>query len=105
MAGLVPAISFHGARLCHAYRDGRDIRAFTPVFDGLCPAMTVECVETPERKPGAFYGRRKGHPLRERQAALMGTLLPKLALDLSKPAPDNLRALFNGAGDVRLESG
>jgi hypothetical protein len=20
--------------------DGRDIRAFTPVFDGLCPAMT-----------------------------------------------------------------
>jgi hypothetical protein len=25
--------------------DGRDIRAFTPVFDGLCPAMTQ--VETP----------------------------------------------------------
>jgi hypothetical protein len=22
--------------------DGRDIRAFTPVFDGLCPAMTKE---------------------------------------------------------------
>ena len=23
------------------YRDDRDIRAFTPVFDGCCPAMTV----------------------------------------------------------------
>jgi len=22
------------------FRDGRDIRAFTPVFDGLLPAMT-----------------------------------------------------------------
>jgi hypothetical protein len=21
--------------------DGRDLRAFTPVFDGLCPAMTA----------------------------------------------------------------
>ena len=57
------------------------------------------------RKPGAFYGRRKGHPLRERQAALMQTLLPKLTLDLAKPAPDDLRALFTNAGEVRLESG
>jgi hypothetical protein len=24
--------------------DGRDIRAFTPVFDGLCPAMTSELI-------------------------------------------------------------
>jgi hypothetical protein len=23
-------------------RDARDIRAFTPVFDGLCPGMTIE---------------------------------------------------------------
>jgi len=42
-------------------------------------------------RTGAFFGRRKGHPLRERQAALMETLLPRLALDLSKPAPGNLR--------------
>ena len=29
-------------RLCRSEKDvdGRDIRAFTPVFDGLCPAMT-----------------------------------------------------------------
>jgi hypothetical protein len=36
----------------------------------------------PER---AFFGRRKGHPLRPRQAALFDTLLPRLALDLSAP--------------------
>jgi tRNA (guanine-N7-)-methyltransferase len=67
--------------------------------------MTVDCVEIPEKKSGAFYGRRKGHPLRERQAALMDTLLPRLALDLGKPAPNDLRALFRGADEVRLESG
>jgi tRNA (guanine-N7-)-methyltransferase len=54
---------------------------------------------------GAFYGRRKGHPLRERQAALMDSLLPKLAIDLAQPAPADLRALFNDIDEVRLESG
>jgi tRNA (guanine-N7-)-methyltransferase len=53
----------------------------------------------------AFFGRRKGHALKPRQAALFDTLLPKLALDLAKPAPSDLRALFNGADDVRLEIG
>ena len=43
--------------------------------------------------------------MRPRQAALFGTLLPKLALDLSKPAPADLGTLFGGADDVRLESG
>ena len=42
----------------------------------------------------AFFGRRKGHPLQPRQAALFDTLLPRLALDLTKPAPADLRALF-----------
>ncbi len=54
---------------------------------------------------GAFFGRRKGHPLRARQAALFDTLLPRLALDLTKPAPADLRTLFDGVDDVRLESG
>jgi tRNA (guanine-N7-)-methyltransferase len=53
----------------------------------------------------AFFGRRKGHPLRPRQAALFQTLLPRLALDLSAPAPPDLRRLFDGVGEVRLESG
>ena len=53
----------------------------------------------------AFFGRRKGHSLKPRQAALFDTLLPKIALDLTKPAPSDLRVLFNGADDVRLEIG
>jgi tRNA (guanine-N7-)-methyltransferase len=53
----------------------------------------------------AFFGRRKGHPLRPRQAALFETLLPRLALDLSTPAPTDLRALFNDVDEVRLEIG
>jgi tRNA (guanine-N7-)-methyltransferase len=57
------------------------------------------------KKTGAFFGRRKGHPLRERQAALMNTLLPRLAIDLSKPAPSDLREFFSGVDSVRLESG
>jgi len=56
--------------------------------------------------PRAFFGRRKGHALKPRQAALFDTLLPRIALDLTKPAPADLRALFaNPAGEVRLEIG
>src|SRR5262245_34023939 len=43
---------------------------------------------------GSFYGRRKGHRLRARQAELLGSLLPRLALDLSRPAPTRLGELF-----------
>jgi len=53
----------------------------------------------------AFFGRRKGHPLRPRQAALFDTLLPSLALDLTQPAPADLRSLFPNADEVRLEIG
>jgi tRNA (guanine-N7-)-methyltransferase len=53
----------------------------------------------------AFFGRRKGHALRPRQMTLFATLLPRLALDLAKPAPADLRALFNNVDDVRLEIG
>jgi len=53
----------------------------------------------------AFFGRRKGHPLRPRQAALFDTLLPRVALDLSKAALRDLRTLFKDADDVRLEIG
>lgn len=54
---------------------------------------------------GAFFGRRKGHALKPRQAALFETLYPKLALDLGQPAPADLRALFDGVESVRVESG
>jgi len=55
---------------------------------------------------GAFFGRRKGHPLRARQAELFETLLPHLSLDLNMPAPADLTTLFPVAADaVRLEIG
>jgi len=42
----------------------------------------------------AFFGRRKGHKLRPRQAGLFQTLLPRLALDLTVRAPAELASLF-----------
>ena len=57
------------------------------------------------QSPRAFFGRRKGHALKPRQAALFGALLPRLALDLARPAPTDLRTLFAGAQEVRLEIG
>lgn len=53
----------------------------------------------------AFFGRRKGHRLRPRQAALFDTLLPRIAIDMAKPAPHDLRDLFDAADEVRLEIG
>jgi len=54
----------------------------------------------------AFFGRRKGHPLQPRQAALFDALLPRLALDLGQLAPATLATLFRGRiEDVRLEIG
>jgi tRNA (guanine-N7-)-methyltransferase len=46
------------------------------------------------RNARAFFGRRKGHKLRPRQAGLFQTLLPRLALDLTAPPPDDLASLF-----------
>jgi tRNA (guanine-N7-)-methyltransferase len=55
---------------------------------------------------GSFYGRRKGHRLRTRQAGLLDSLLPRLALDLTKPAPADLATLFPfHVAAVRLEIG
>src|SRR6476469_3914964 len=58
-----------------------------------------------ERKR-AFFGRRKGHALKPRQAVLFDTLLPQLALDLDQPPPGDLAGLFpQPVGSVRLEIG
>ena len=54
----------------------------------------------------AFFGRRKGHRLRPRQAQLFDTLLPRLSIDLSHPAPADLRTLFPiPVSEVQLEIG
>jgi tRNA (guanine-N7-)-methyltransferase len=66
-------------------------------------------MKTPENidPKRAFFGRRKGHPLRARQTALFETLLPRLAIDTDgAAAPSDLRTLFPGGVDaVRLEIG
>jgi len=68
------------------------------------PSCLTGCMTNGE--PRGFFGRRKGHPLRARQVELFSSLLPRLALDLGTPAPDNLAALFPlPVDDVRLEIG
>jgi tRNA (guanine-N7-)-methyltransferase len=59
-----------------------------------------------DRQKRAFYGRRKGHKLRRGQASLLATVLPKFALDLTRPSPVDLGSLFAIPVDsVRLEIG
>jgi tRNA (guanine-N7-)-methyltransferase len=54
----------------------------------------------------AFFGRRKGHKLRPRHAQLIDGLLPHLAIDISRPAPADLRTLFPApVENVALEIG
>jgi tRNA (guanine-N7-)-methyltransferase len=62
-------------------------------------------LRAPSNKPHAFFGRRKGHPLKPRQAALFETLLPRLALDLAAVPPPDPRALFDDVDELRVESG
>ena len=57
------------------------------------------------RQSRAFFGRRKGHRLRAPRAALLETLLPALALDLTQ-RPKTLTLLFPGlVEEIRLEIG
>lgn len=54
----------------------------------------------------AFFGRRKGHKLRQHQAGLIEQLLPHLALDIDRETPADAREIFDPAAeDVRLEIG
>lgn len=59
-----------------------------------------------DRGGGAFFGRRKGHPLRARQTHLMETLLPRLSVGESRMTASDLAALFvRPVTAVRLEIG
>ncbi|TPQ36731.1 tRNA (guanosine(46)-N7)-methyltransferase TrmB [Bradyrhizobium guangdongense] len=54
----------------------------------------------------AFFGRRKGHKLRQHQADLVENLLPHLALDISSAAPADAHEIFDPKADeLRLEIG
>jgi len=58
------------------------------------------------RATEAFFGRRKGKPLRENQSRLIGEELAALRLDLDNPAPEALATLFPVPVDkIRLEIG
>ncbi len=95
MAGLVPAI--------HVLLKDTKRKTWMPgIKPGMTGTMSYDRDDIPQR---AFFGRRKGHPLKPRQQALFDTLLPRIALDLAQPAPADLRALFHDADDVRLEIG
>lgn len=62
--------------------------------------------ERRSRATEAFFGRRKGKPLRERQADMMATRLPDLKIDLEQPAPQVLAELFPVPVErIRLEIG
>jgi len=59
-----------------------------------------------DRYEGSFFGRRKGKPLSPRREALMETELPRLALDLTKSAPQDLSTLFEApVENICLEVG
>lgn len=59
-----------------------------------------------ERAPGSFFGRRKGHKLRAHQTELFETLLPQLALDISKPSGATIDTIFESPkAHARLEIG
>ena len=67
------------------------------------PRPTMSAPPDPETA-GAFFGRRKGKKLRVHQSDLVETLLPRLAVDVSKPIEP--AALFPvPVTEVRLEIG
>jgi tRNA (guanine-N7-)-methyltransferase len=57
-------------------------------------------------RSAAFFGRRKGKPLRAGQAETLAQTMPRLAVDLAEPAPASLADLFAHApSEIRLEIG
>ena len=76
--------------------------------------MTAAIRDPSKREPpsgdesarGSFFGRRKGHKLRQHQAELIDHLLPHLSLDITTKRPANAAEILDlVAGDVRLEIG
>ena len=65
--------------------------------------MTMDRESHPAR---AFFGRRKGHALRPRQAEIIEALLPGLAIGISRPSPVPIATLFPvPVDDIALEIG
>src|SRR6476660_289782 len=76
------------------------------VFPAIFVCASRHPMSEARPRQGAFFGRRKGPPLRARQVELFGSLLPRLAIDLTTPAPNDLADLFPLAVEnVRLAIG
>jgi tRNA (guanine-N7-)-methyltransferase len=60
---------------------------------------------TAPHEPRAFFGRKRGDPLRPSQIALFDTLLPRVAVNLTGAAPDPKTLFTPPVGEVRLEIG
>jgi len=74
--------------------------------EGRLPRASSEAPKAGPAGTAAFFGRRKGKRLRERQAGLLETLLPRLRVDLSRAPPGDLALLFpRPVRAVRLEIG
>ncbi|WP_296743244.1 tRNA (guanosine(46)-N(7))-methyltransferase TrmB [Mesorhizobium sp.] len=62
--------------------------------------------DRPSRATEAFFGRRRGKPIRPHQVAALESGLRALRLDLASEAPTDLRALFTaGVSVLQLEIG
>lgn len=59
----------------------------------------------PSRSTEAFFGRRHGKTIRPQQAAALDSGLARYRLDLTSPAPADLRPLFGAVSQIRLEIG
>jgi tRNA (guanine-N7-)-methyltransferase len=67
--------------------------------------MSSESIRN-NRAQGSFFGRRKGHKLRDHQAGLMTSLLPQLTIDISATPPEPVELLFGPhLASLRLEIG
>jgi tRNA (guanine-N7-)-methyltransferase len=94
-------------------RDIRRRRATGAVFHSRADEPAVTDPQRPdagaapaEARDAAFYGRRKGRPLRLGQAGAVEDLLPRLALPAEPLDRDGLTALFpNPPAEIRLEIG
>jgi tRNA (guanine-N7-)-methyltransferase len=64
------------------------------------PRKVFRMHDNDDHQSRRFFGRRKGHQLKPRQAELMDTLLPQLAVDLETPMPENPAALFKSAARI-----
>ncbi|EHL95817.1 putative tRNA (guanine-N(7)-)-methyltransferase [Acetobacteraceae bacterium AT-5844] len=71
----------------------------------MSASMTDETPASPPPVPDRLYGRRRGHPLRPRQQALLDVTLPRLRLSAEAAATSPAAAFPGAVKEVWLEVG